>query len=509
MINKNKIAITIVGGGTAGWLTAAILAKGLDKQKYTITVIESPDIPTIGVGEATIPTIIQLFDYLGLPEADVLSKIEGTYKYGIHFENWSQIGDQYMHAFGQVGTPLENISFMDIWLNFAEELQLNNLNSFSPTAVAAYNNRFSRSAQPKQLQPNCYYPLSVLHYAFQFDAGLLAKILQEFAVEQGAIWVQDTVEQVNLAVKGDIESVKLASGKNNHADIFVDCSGTRGLLNKQALKGHFEEWKSFLPCDTAIAVQTSIDEPVLPYTKSIAMNSGWRWQIPLRKRMGNGYVFSSEFIGADKAELEFMQSLELPTINTPRTIKFQTGCLDKPWDRNSVAIGLSAGFLEPLESTSIHLIYKYAINLKNAFVYGKKVEEEADLFNTEYKQDCLEIRDFLIAHYHLTDREDSAFWRYCKNMSIPDSLNEKLRQFKQTGHIQLKQGSLFAFESWAQLLVGQKYLKSYKQFNNPIKVNGQVVTTEQAHAFLSRVHHAIQQEIIKLPSHTDFIKSGY
>lgn len=496
-----KEKILIVGGGTAGWITAAILIKGLDKDKFDVALIESQEIATVGVGEATIPPITLLLQYLELDEKLFLKKLNGTYKYGIHFENWSRLGESYMHAFGELGTPFGDISFTDMWLKCAEALNLKNIADFSPTSVAAYNGKFHPPlVRPANASANHFYPLTLLFYAYQFDASKLVELLKEYAVGLGVAHTEGKVKKINSKKNGFISSLTLVNGTKHQANYFVDCSGIRGLLNKQHYGTEFEDWGDYLPCDSAIAVQTSRDAPALPYTKSIAMSSGWRWQIPLRNRTGNGYVYSSKFISDEQAKEELMKALEGETfITEPKVIHYKTGVLKQPWTNNSISIGLSAGFMEPLESTSIHLIHKYAIELKNALVFGKDMDQEATDFNEKYYCEALSVRDFLVAHYHVTHRDDSAFWRCCQKMNIPETLANYLEEFRQTGKITLPENNLFPYHSWFQVLIGQRFLNSYANFAD------NSISAEQAQIFLDNVKQAIQSEINRIGSHQDYL----
>lgn len=496
-----KQKIVIVGGGTAGWITAAIFAKGLPQTRFDITLVESPNVPTIGVGEATIPPIVLLLDYLEIDRKAFLKSVNGTYKYGIHFENWSQIGDQYMHAFGEVGTPYNGKSFTDMWLKCRSNLNLAPLNQYSPTAIAAYQNKFHPVVTPPEgANPNHFYPLSGLFYAFQFDAGLLIKELQQYATTKGIKHQLATIEGIKTGKYDYISQLQLDSGELLEGDFFVDCSGIRGILNKQHYKNEFIDWTNYLPCNSAIAMQTKLQGEPSPYTKSIAMSSGWRWQIPLRTRTGNGYVYSDRFISDDQAMHEFKSSLsDQEALTEARVLKFTTGCLKTPWYKNSIAIGLSSGFFEPLESTSIHLIHKFAIHLKNALLHGTNVDQEAELFNHSFKQVAESIRDFLVAHYAVTKRQDTPFWSHCHSMTLPDNVNNYLAEFRQTGFITLPKDNLFSYESWLQLLVGQGYLDNYEHLADSDLNNSQVAQ------FFTNVNHAINAEVDKIRSHQEYL----
>jgi tryptophan halogenase len=499
----NKKRIVIVGGGTAGWITAAILVKGLPSSDYKITVIESPDIPTIGVGEATIPPIVNLLSYLELDEDDFLQKIEGTYKYGIHFENWSELGKSYMHAFGEIGQSLDNTDFTKLWLNYRLSLNLPPLNEFSPCAVAAYKNVFSPPRFNMDVKQEQYQPLSKLFYAYQFDAGLLANYLKEYSLALGVTHIYENVSHVNTHDTLGITALKLSDGKSVESDYYVDCSGTKGLLNKQALQCKYESWNRYLPCDRALVVQTKLDNDPFPFTKSIAMSSGWRWQIPLKNRVGNGYVYSSKHISDEDALIEFNDALGKDDRITPvRVIKFATGSLTTPWFKNSIALGLSGSFFEPLESTSIHMTHKYALEFKNALIYGTNMADEAKNFNALFNNDALSIRDFLIAHYCTTKRSDTLFWRDMQNLTIPESLQNHLSEFTRTGHITLPKGSLFPYQSWLQILTGQQYINDDIQLDL-LEHN---LPSEQAKAFFTNIKSTINTQVSQLPPHLEHLK---
>jgi tryptophan halogenase len=495
--------IVIVGGGTAGWITASVLLKGLPKSDYKITLIESPNIPTVGVGEATIPPIVNLINYLGLDERAFIKQIDGSFKYGIHFENWSEMGHSYMHAFGTLGTNYKNIPFSRLWLAFNEKNKSIPLANFSPCAVSAYTNRFSHPITPHSPKEGYFYPLSKLFYAYQFDAALLANYLKNYAIEHDISFISDTVNAVNNAKNGQIKSVSLTNNADIAGDYFIDCSGSKGLLIKENLQCEFESWKQYLPCDRAVVAQTKMQKKTFPYTKSIAMNAGWRWKIPLQNRHGNGYVYSSKYLSDDEATIEFSNSLENEELITqPRTIKFTTGMVKTPWYKNCIALGLSSSFFEPLESTSIHLTHKFAIVLKNALKYGEDMQQEANTFNNQFRRDALSIRDFLIAHYCTTQRDDTEFWRNRRQMEIPVSLRGYLNEFKATGFITLPPESLFPYESWLQVLIGQSYFP--ENITLPRVMHD--AEWKEINLFMESLHDGIANEVSKLPSHEDYFK---
>ncbi|WP_143873424.1 tryptophan halogenase family protein [Catenovulum sediminis] len=501
-----KTKILIAGGGTAGWVTAAVLCKGLPQSHYQIELIDSEEIAPVGVGEASIPPILQWLSYLEVSSDEFINQTAGSYKYGIEFCDWGEINQRYMHAFGSLGTHYKQTEFSKLWLAYAQKLGLKNLIPFSPTAVAAYKNKFSEPVEPTHKNPELYYPLSHLHYAFHFDAGKLANYLKTYALRLGCQWHPETIEHVQTQGK-QVKALILKSGRLVKADYFVDCTGQNGLISKQALQGKFNDWSDILPCDRAIVLSTPAIKPIPPYTKSMAMSAGWRWQIPLANRTGNGYVYSSQFISDGDAKTEFAKALQASDeqIDLMRSLSFQTGFLSQAWQGNCIAQGLAAGFAEPLESTSIHLIYKYAIELKNAFIYGTDMQQEANRFNRKFTQDMLDIRDFLMAHYIVTQRSDSEFWRTRQTVKIPPSLTKKLNEFSQLGEITLKPGTLFSYYSWFQILIGQGFLAN--QNKHPIQIDTQGLPDLQtAHQFFTSVYQAIDIETESLHSHASYLR---
>lgn len=491
----------VLGGGTAGWVTASILSKNLAQTNYTVTIVESDTIQPVGVGEASIPPIYSLIEYLELDDSDLIAKVDGSFKYGIHFENWSKPGEQYMHAFGELGTKVNHAPFLDFWFKTAHKTGSNNITPFFPSAVAAYNNKFAPPApRPKEVDDSAFFPLCNLSYALHFDANLMAKYLREFSVNNGVKHITATVTDVQLSMAGDITSLILDSGDNIDGDLFIDCSGSSGRLIKQALKQEIEDWSAYLPCDKAIAVQTENDGTNIPsYTKAIAMKAGWRWQIPLHSRTGNGYVYCSKYISDEEARQELMSALDGKPITEPKIIPFKTGCLAKPWHKNCVAIGLSSGFMEPMESTSIHLIYRYALLLRKQLDENNWIDTK--IFNTTFAFETQSIRDFLVMHYHINQRDDSLFWSDCRNMQLPKQLISRLKEYSDTGFINIDSRELFSFESWVQILVGQKYLNTYERFSHPD------IPADGATQFLKNVYSAIESEVAKLPAHSDFLNN--
>ncbi|MDU0354349.1 tryptophan halogenase family protein [Paraglaciecola aquimarina] len=391
---RTKKKIVILGGGTAGWVTASILSKNLAQTNYTVTLIESETIQPVGVGEASIPPIYSLIEYLELNDSDLVANVDGTFKYGIHFENWSKTGEQYMHAFGKLGTEINNIPFLDFWFKTAHQTGATSITPFFPSAVAAYNHKFVPQApRPKGSKPTDFYPLCSLSFALHFDASLMAKYLSEFSVKNGIEHITATVTHVQLAESGNISSLTLDNNQQVDGDLFIDCSGSVGRLIKQELNQEVEEWSKYLPCDKAIAIQTeNVSDSIPSYTKAIAMQAGWRWQIPLKSRTGNGYVYCSKYISDEEAKQELLASLDGKPITEPKIIPFTTGCLTTPWHKNCVAIGLSSGFMGPMESTSIHLIYRFALLLRKQL--DDNNWQDNSFFNETFAFETKRIRDF-------------------------------------------------------------------------------------------------------------------
>lgn len=440
---KTIETIIIVGGGSAGWMTAAALSNAFGKTK-NIVLIQSDAIGTVGVGEATIPAVKSFNKLLGIDEREFLRVTQGTIKMGIQFENWGALGDAYIHAFGLFGKDSWMASFQHFWLK-AHQLGLaKNYFDYSLNTRAAKSNKFMID------------PASGVDYAYHFDATLYAAYLRKYSEALGVTQIEGMVEHVNTSSEnGHIESLLLTNGEIIQGDFFIDCSGFRALLLEGALKTGFEDWSHWLPCDRAWAVQTeSVAEPV-PYTRSTARSIGWHWRIPLQHRVGNGLVYSSRFSSEEDAKNLLMSNLEGKAINEPRLIKFRTGRASLQWNKNCVGIGLSSGFLEPLESTSLHLIQTGIARLIRMFPGQYLSQAEIDEYNRHAKFEFERIRDFIILHYHVTKRTDSPFWNYCRTMSIPETLEKKIQIYKNTASVFRDLDELFLEGSWQQVMLGQ------------------------------------------------------
>jgi tryptophan halogenase len=478
--------VVIVGGGTAGWMTAASLAKLIGKN-LDITLIESDEIGTVGVGEATIPTMMTLHQLLKINEQEFMAEVQATFKLGISFENWKNVDQAYIHSFGFTGQDCWAAGFQHFWLKGKERGISKEFGDYSVELQAAKGNKFA-------VLPN-----NGLNYAYHIDASLYAKFLRRLAERHNTKRVEGKITVVNQHDNGDIKSVVLASGKIIQGDLFIDCSGFAGLLIEKTLNTEFEDWSQWLPCDSAIAVQTrSVRDPI-PYTRAIARESGWQWRIPLQSRVGNGLVFCSKYLTDQEATQTLLSNLEGEVLTEPRVIKFRTGQRTQHWNRNCIALGLAGGFVEPLESTSIHLIQRGIIRLMQMFPFDGVVEPDVQEFNTQMKDEFYFIRDFIVMHYHLTERTDTEFWRHCKTMKIPDSLQHRLDLFKKTGRIFQQAGDVFAENSWSQVMLGQGLIPEHY---HPIV---DMMSDDELEQFLKKISISVEQTVSQLPSHQQFL----
>ena len=488
--------IVIVGGGTAGWMTAAALGKLLGPGYAEIVLIESDEIGIVGVGEATIPQIGVFNRMLGLDEDDFVRKTQGSFKLGIEFVDWGRKGHTYFHPFGPYGVDMEGVSFHAFWLRLAQAGDRHAIADYSLQAVAAEQNRFMRAvdAGPKS-------PLSKIAYAFHFDAGLYARFLRGFAEARGVRRQEGKIVRVEQRpADGFIEAVVLESGERMEGELFIDCSGFRGLLIEQTLKAGYEDWTQWLPCDRAAAVPCESAPIFTPYTRSPAREAGWQWRIPLQHRTGNGYVYSSAHISDDEAAGTLLANLDGAPLADPRFLRFVTGRRKQAWVKNCVALGLASGFIEPLESTSIHLIQSGIAKLLQMFPDRTFPQADIDRFNRMSRLEMEQVRDFIIMHYHLTERDDTAFWRSCRDMDVPDSLKEKYRLFEATGRIFRENDELFNDTSWFAVMIGQG-LKP-KRFD-PV---AEVLSLEETQRRLAEVRRVMRTCADQMPMHAEFIR---
>jgi tryptophan halogenase len=449
--NDHEIGkVVIVGGGTAGWMAAASLSRYLNNGRRHFTLVESDAIGTVGVGEATIPPIISYNQMLDINENEFLRATQGTFKLGIEFVNWGRIGDRYIHPFGVYGHDLHGIPFHQLYLRERQRKDPGDISEYCMSAVAARQGKFGRPAREKST------PLSQLHYAFHFDAALYARFLRRLAEKQGVVRREGKI--VNVArdgESGNVSSIQLENGETIEGDFFIDCSGFRALLIEDTLGAGYDDWGHWLPVNRAIPVPTSKIGPPDPFTRSTAHTAGWQWRIPLQHRTGNGHVYCSEFISDDEAEKILRDNVEGEILADPRVIRFTTGARRKSWSHNVVALGLSSGFLEPLESTSIHLVQNGIARLIGLFPDREISPIERDLYNRGMSEMYCDIRDFIILHYKATQRDDTPFWRYVRDMDIPDTLKDKIELWKLHGRIFREGAELFGQVSWIAVMLGQ------------------------------------------------------
>ena len=479
--------VVIAGGGTAGWMAAASLAKLLGRT-LDITLVESDEIGTVGVGEATIPTLLTLHELLKIKEQDFLRAVQGTFKLGISFENWRDLGEDYIHSFGWTGQDSWAAGFQHFWLKGRKMGISREFGEYCKEWLAAKRNRFAVMAKQG------------LNYAYHIDASLYARFLRGMAEEHGAVRQEGRIDRVEQDPgSGFITGLRLQSGQLVEGDLFIDCTGFRGLLIEQTLQAGYEDWRHWLPCDSAVAVQTESVQPPIPYTRAIAREAGWQWRIPLQHRVGNGVVFSSQHWSDDEAVARLLGNVRGRVLTEPRVIKFKTGTRRRHWHKNCVAIGLSSGFIEPLESTSIHLIQRAIIRLLQMFPYDGIRQPDVEEFNNQMRFEIDNVRDFIVLHYHVTEREDTPFWRHCRDMDIPDSLRHRIELFKQAGRVFKVPTELFGENSWIQVMLGQGLTP--EQYH-PI-VN--MMSEDELTQFLTGIHDVTDRFVSQLPEHQRFI----
>jgi len=493
-MTDNRIrSVVVVGGGTAGWMSAALLARALG-DTVRIRLVESEAIGTVGVGEATIPQILRFNAFLGLDENAFLAATQGTIKLGIEFVDWRAPGQAYIHAFGEIGRSLGAAPFHHYWLEGRRKGAPHALWDYSLNAQAAFAGRFDRAVRKTggAVEP--------LTYAFQFDAALYARHLRGYAEHLGVTRTEGKILNTTLREPdGFVASVTLESGEVVAGDFFIDCSGFRGLLIEQALKTGYEDWSDLLPCDRAIAVPTANVGPPRPYTQAIARPAGWQWRIPLRHRTGNGHVFCSRFVGEDEATAQLMASLEGEPLAEPRTLKFVTGRRKRFWNRNVLALGLASGFMEPLESTSIHLVQSGLSRLLNLFPDKGFAQRDIDEYNRQAGLEFERIRDFLVLHYWANQR-DEPFWKTCRERAVPAELTRKVELFRTHGRLFREPDDLFLEASWLQVLIGQGVTPSGCH-----PMAGQL-TDDQLLSFLADLRKITADDAAALPDHDDFLR---
>ncbi len=483
---KKKQRLVIAGGGTAGWMAAAAFTRLLGKE-VDVTLIESSEIGTVGVGEATIPTLVFFHKLLKINEQEFMAQTNATFKLGINFENWKELEHAYLHAFGVTGKDCWAAGFQHFWMRGLKEGIATDFGDYCLERKAAEANKFA------------HLPNNGLNYAYHIDATRYAAFLRNLAEKEGLRRIDSTIKEVTTREQdGFITSLSLASGEVVEGDFFIDCTGFKGLLIEKALHTGYEDWSHWLPCDSAVAVQTeSVGDPI-PYTRCIAHEAGWQWRIPLQNRVGNGMVFCSNYFSDDEVIEKLLNNVEGKPLNNPKVIHFRAGRRRKQWNRNCLALGLASGFLEPLESTSIHLIQQGIVRFLRMFPTAGIVQEDIDEFNRQADFDIEHIRDFIILHYHVTNRTDSPFWRHCRQMDIPASLRHRIDLFKKTGRV-FREGSELFDDSWQQVMIGQGLTP---QSYHPIV---DTMSRQELETLLNGIKQGIEKTVAKLPPHQDYI----
>ena len=487
--------LVIVGGGSAGWMTAAALATTLLREadgpaRWQVQLVESDEIGIVGVGEATIPPIRGFNALIGLDEDEFLRETGGTFKLGIEFVDWGAVGERYMHAFGDVGRPLDNLPFHHHWHRAGMPEPLG---TYSVTHQAAAAGRFMR---PRPDMAGS--PLADIAYAFHFDAARYAALLRRQAEAAGVQRLEGRIDRVERDTAG-LRRLHLQGGGVVEGDFFIDCSGLHALLIGRTLGVPFEDWTNWLPCDRAWAVPTASHGPLLPCTRATAREAGWQWRIPLQHRTGNGHVFASAFVDEASARETLLRHLDAEPLAEPRLIRFRTGRRQQAWVGNCVAIGLSSGFLEPLESTSLHLIQSAILRLLEFFPSGEPDTADIAEYNRQAAAEMEAVRDFIVLHYALTRREDSPFWRHCRDMAVPDSLRERMALFSNRGRLYRRGFELFSEPSWLQVMVGQGLVPAGY---HPLAAQRPLARTQ---AFLDDARRVVQRCVEVMPRHEDFI----
>ena len=486
--------IVIVGGGTAGWMTAVGLAKFLKALNIHIRLIESDQIRSIGVGEATIPPIMHFIRGAGIDEDDLIRKTGSTFKLGIEFKDWTRPGHSYMHPFGQTGIDLGPLAFSTYWLKAHRQGKAARLEEYSLEACAAYTGKFMRPV------PAAHSPMERITYALHFDASLFARYLRGVAESEGVMRTEGKVASVELhSEDGFIKALLLESGERVEADLYIDCSGFRGLLIEGALQTGYERWSHWLPCDRAVAVPCERTGQLSSYTRATAKTAGWQWRIPLQHRVGNGYVYSSGFLSDALAQEDLLSSIEGKALADPLQLTFTTGRRKRFWNKNCVAIGLSSGFLEPLESTSIHFIQRGITLLLTLFpdctFHGADIDRYNSILSSEYER----VRDFLVLHYSTTKRDHGELWHYCRHVDLPDSLKEKLELFRSHGRVLRDNSELFPAQSWLYIFVGQNIVPAR---DDPL---AGLLDHKLVNDNLMNIRDVVKKCASSMPRHEDFI----
>ncbi|MGN6689630.1 MAG: tryptophan halogenase family protein [Sphingopyxis sp.] len=478
--------VVIAGGGTAGWMMAAAIARTMGRT-VDLTLVESEAIGTIGVGESTIPPLVNFNRILGIPEPDFMRAAQATFKLGILFDNWKYDGHSYFHSFGLSGKDHWSAGFQHFWLAARAKGYSHSYDDYCLELVAGLQGKFA------------HLPDDRMNYAYHVDATLYGRFLRKLAEADGTKRIEGKIQKVELdGETGNIAALLLDGGRRVEGDMFVDCTGFRGLLIDGALHAGFEDWGHWLPNDSAIAVQSDHLGPPMPYTQAIAHDAGWQWRIPLQHRMGAGIVYSSGYLSRDAAYDRLMSSVGTPRIEA-FDIKFKGGVRRRQWVRNCVAVGLAGGFVEPLEATTVHLIQRAILRFIRLMPNGRVSERDAIEFNQQQRQDIEQIRDFVILHYKATERRDSPFWRHVATMPVPDSLQQKIELFRETGRVFRKNEELFAENSWVQVMMGQGI---DPQSWHPI---AEKLSDDELERFMAGLRETVARTAATLPEHRTYV----
>ena len=488
--------IVIVGGGTAGWMTAAALSRLAEKRTVAITLIESEAIGTVGVGEATIPPIVEFNQLLGIDEREMMAATQATFKLGIQFANWGQVGESYFHPFGTYGYHMGGIAFHQVWHRARSEGERRPLQVFNLETVAAHFGRFSRTQDFQRDD------LPTMNYAYHIDATRYAAFLRAYSEKRGVFRREGKVVDTTLDPEsGFVSSVTMDDGTEVEGDLFIDCSGFRGLLIEQALETGYDDWRHYLPCDRAVALPCEREDGSgpAPFTKATAHSAGWQWCVPLQSRNGNGHVYCSEYMSDDEAHDILVKNLAGKPGAEPNFLRFVTGRRKKAWNRNVIAIGLSSGFMEPLESTSIHLINSGINRLVAILSLDGVTQNQQDTYNRLTDKEYRRIRDFLILHYNATARDDSPFWDYVRTMEVPETLTEKIELFKANGQIFREEDELFNETSWAAVMMGQGI---HMDGHGPIAAS---MVIPELKGELDEMEKSVRFAVQQMPSHAEYV----
>ena len=487
--------IVVVGGGTAGWMAAAAFVKALGSHHYDITLVESEEIGTVGVGEATIPPIQEYNVFLGIDEHEFVRQTNGTFKLGIEFVDWRRKGHSYIHPFGVFGTDIDGFTFPHFYYrhHYAAGLKEVELPKYNAETQAIHQGRFGRVPREPN-KPN-------INYAYHFDASLYARFLRGYSEKRGVVRIEGKIVKVSQHPEtGFVTSVETADGRTISGDVFIDCSGFRGLLIEETLKTGYTDWSQWLPMNRAAAVPCERTDMLTPATRATAREAGWQWRIPLQHRTGNGYVFCTDFISEDEAAATLLTRLDGKALADPKILRFVTGRRNKAWNKNVVALGLASGFLEPLESTSIHLVQSGVFKFLALFPRHGFNPHIVDEYNRQIEHDYNNVKDFIIAHYKVGERDDTPFWQHVRQMSIPDSLNERLDVFRATSQTLARDSDLFREVSWTAILTGQGLVP---EDYHPA---ADALDDDDLRLQLGRWRTAVMDRVKSLPMHEDYIR---